>query len=85
MFVRIQQAYGWEAFEKLFAEYRLIPGSERPKNDLQKRDQWCTRLSKVTGDNMASIFDSWNIPVSEETRKTCATYPAPKDPRVFAK
>jgi hypothetical protein len=84
MFVRIQQAYGWEAFEKLFAEYRLLPGSERPKNDLQKRDQWCTRLSKVTGDNMASIFDSWNIPISEETRKTCATYPAPKDARVFA-
>ena len=84
MFVRIQQAYGWEAFEKLFAEYRLIPGNERPKNDLQKRDQWCTRLSKVTGENMASIFDSWNIPISEDTRKTCATYPASKDARVFA-
>lgn len=85
MFVRIQQAYGWEAFEKLFAEYRQLPESERPKNDLQKRDQWCTRLSKVTGENIASIFDSWNIPISEDARKICATYPAPKDARVFAK
>ncbi len=83
MFVRIQQAYGWETFEKLFALYRNLPADQRPKNDLQKRDQWCTRLSSMTGENIASIFDSWNIPISDETRKTCATYPKPKDTRVF--
>ena len=83
MFVRIQQAYGWEAFEKLFADYRNLPEGERPKNDLQKRDQWCTRLSKVTGENIAAIFESWNIPMSDETRRACAKYPTPKDTRVF--
>lgn len=84
MFVRLQQAYGWEAFEKLFTLYRTLPASQHPKNDLQKRDQWCTRFSSVTGENIASIFDSWNIPLSDETRNTCATYPKPKDTRVFA-
>ncbi|MEI6645438.1 MAG: M60 family metallopeptidase [bacterium] len=84
MFVRLQQAYGWEAFEKLFAVYRNLPEGERPTNDLQKRDQWCTRLSRVTGENIASIFDSWNIPISDEARRACATYPKPKDTRVFA-
>jgi len=84
MFVRLQQAYGWNTFEKLFALYRNLPADQRPKNDLQKRDQWCTRLSVMTGENIASIFDSWNIPISDETRKTCATYPNPKDPRIFA-
>jgi hypothetical protein len=83
MFVRLQQAYGWETFEKLFANYRGLTASERPKNDLQKRDQWCTRLSRVTGENIASVFDSWNIPISDEARKTCSTYPKPKDTRVF--
>ena len=83
MFVRIQQAYGWETFEKLFALYRMLPANQHPKNDLQKRDQWCTRLSSVTGENIASIFDSWNIPISEEARRICATYPKPKDTRVF--
>lgn len=83
MFVRLQQAYGWETFEKLFAQYRNSPVSERPKNDLQKRDQWCTRLSSATGENIASIFDSWNIPISDEARKTCSSYPKPKDTRLF--
>ena len=84
MFVRLQQAYGWEIFEKLFAQYRTLPESDRPKNDLQKRDQWCARLSSVTGENIASIFDSWNIPISDEARKICSTYPKPKDARIFA-
>lgn len=84
MFVRIQQAYGWDAFERLFAVYRNLPANQRPTNDLQKRDQWCTRLSNVTGENIAAIFDSWNIPISDEARKTCSAYPSPKDSRIFA-
>ncbi|MCL2104213.1 MAG: M60 family metallopeptidase, partial [Kiritimatiellaeota bacterium] len=83
MFVRIQEAYGWEAFEKLFAEYRALTDSERPKNDGEKRDQWCTRLSKLTGENIAAVFDSWNVPISEAARQACAAFPAPKDKRLF--
>ena len=84
MFVRIQQAYGWEAFEKLFAEYRALADNERPKTDEAKRDQWCTRLSKITGENIAAVFDSWNIPISDAARKTCAAFPMPKDKRMLA-
>jgi hypothetical protein len=83
MFVRIQQAYGWEAFEKLFAEYRELGRGERPRNDNEKRDQWCTRLSKITGENIASVFDSWNVPISEKAREACAAFPAPQDKRLF--
>lgn len=78
-FVRIQQTYGWEIFETLFAEYRTLKKDERPKNDLEKRDQWVTRLSRLTGHNMATIFDAWNIPISETARKTCSHYPRPSD------
>jgi len=85
MFVRIQEAYGWEAFEKLFAEYRQLPDDQRPTSDLEKRDQWCKRLSRLTGENSASVFDSWNIPISDDARAACAQYPAPKDARLFAK
>jgi len=83
MFVRIQEAYGWDAFEKLFAEYRTLADSERPKDDNGKRDQWVTRLSKVTGENIAAVFDSWNIPISESARQACAAFPAPQDKRLF--
>jgi len=82
-FVRIQQAYGWQVFEKLFAEYRTLKKEERPRNDTEKRDQWVLRLSRLTGQNIAAVFDAWNIPISEAVRQTCAKYPRPSDPRLF--
>ena len=85
LFVRIQQAYGWTTFEKLFKEYRTLSEAERPKNDQEKRDQWCTRLSALTRENIAAVFASWNIPVSDAAQKFCATYPLPKDQRLMAR
>ena len=82
-FVRLQQVYGWSAFEKLFAEYRTLPKEESPKDDADKRDQWSVRLSHITGQNMAAVFDAWSIPLSKEARQACATYPKPTDPRLF--
>lgn len=60
-FIRLQEKYGWEAFEKLFAEYRALPPGERPKNDLEKRVQWARRLSRITGEDQTPYFKSWNI------------------------
>ena len=82
-FVRLQQAFGWQAFEKLFAEYRTLGQDERPKNDAEKRDQWALRLSRLTGQDIAAVFDAWNIPLSVAARQTCKKYPRPSDPRLF--
>jgi hypothetical protein len=83
VFVRLQQAFGWGAFERLFAEYRPLDAAQRPKSDADKRDQWAVRLSRVTGSNIAAVFDAWNIPVTETARQACAAYPKPADPRLF--
>lgn len=82
-FVRLQQAYGWGAFEKLFAEYRALKTEERPKSDAEKRDQWVTRLSRITRHNIAAVFDAWSIPLSEAARQTCAAYPKPTSANLF--
>ena len=84
VFVRLQQAYGWQAFERLFAEYRTLDPAQRPKHDADKRDQWAVRLSRITGHNIASVFDAWRIPVTETARAACAAFPAPVDRRLFA-
>jgi hypothetical protein len=84
MFVRLQQAYGWQAFEKLFAEYRTLSKEERPKNDGEKRDQWAVRLSRLTGQNIAAVFDAWAVPISDAARSACSGYPRPTDARLFA-
>ena len=56
LFARLADKYGWEAFEKLFAEYASLPPEERPKTDLEKRQQWCTRLSRIVGEDLTPEF-----------------------------
>ncbi len=82
-FVRLQQAYGWSAFEKLFAEYRTLSKDERPKSDGEKRDQWATRLSRITGQNIAAVFDAWSIPLSDAARQACSKFPRPDSANLF--
>ena len=55
-FARLIEKYGWESFEKLFAEYRTLSPEERPKTDLDKRRQWCTRLSRIVGEDLTEEF-----------------------------
>jgi hypothetical protein len=75
MYVQIQEAFGWDAFRKVFAEYRQLSPNERPKNDDEKRDQWLIRLSRTVGRNLARFFDTWGIPVSEQAKQAVADLP----------
>ena len=56
-FAKLIDKYGWESFHKMFVEYRKLPQSERPKNDLDKRRQWCSRFSKVVGEDLTKEFE----------------------------
>ena len=56
-FARLIEKYGWDSFKKLFAEYRALPDSERPKSDIEKRRQWCQRLSRIVGEDLTSEFE----------------------------
>ena len=75
MYVQIQEAFGWDAFRKVFAEYRQLSPSERPKNDDEKRDQWLIRLSRTVGRNLSRFFEAWGIPVSEQAKRAVADLP----------
>ncbi len=72
MYVQIQEAFGWDAFRKVFAEYRQLSPNERPKNDDEKRDQWLIRLSRTVGRNLSRFFEVWGIPVSEQAKRAVA-------------
>ncbi|MBL8692777.1 MAG: hypothetical protein JNJ88_01635 [Planctomycetes bacterium] len=75
-FVEMQQAYGWKAFRTFFDDVRARPAPSRPHGDLAKRDLWLTGMSKVTGRNLAPLFDRWGVPVSEKARTQVAALPA---------
>ena len=57
MYYELQQAFGGNAYKKVFAEYRDLATIERPKNDDEKRDQWMVRFSRAVGKNLGSFFE----------------------------
>jgi hypothetical protein len=72
MYVQLAEAFGWDAYRAVFAEYRDLPRSERPANDQEKRDQWMVRFSRHVQRNLAPFFDSWGVPITEAARAQVA-------------
>jgi hypothetical protein len=68
MYLQLQEEFGWERFEKVFAEYRNLEENQKPKSDDDKRDQWMVRFSKQIGRNLGPFFDAWNVPVSQNAK-----------------
>jgi hypothetical protein len=75
MYVQLQQAFGWESYQKVFAEYRALAAGERPRNDDEKRDQWLIRFSRQVRRNLAPFFAAWGIPVSASAKAAVAELP----------
>jgi len=81
MYVQMREAFGWDAFKKVFAEYHALPKSARPKTDDEKRDQWLVRFSKTVGRNLGPFFEWWEVPTSKAARESISNLPAwmPRD------
>ena len=76
MYYEMRTAFGWEAYKKVFAEYRDLADYERPKGDAAKRDQWLTRMSKTVGKNLGPFFESWGVPTSKKARAGLVKLPS---------
>ena len=82
MYIQLQEAFGWEAFKSVFAEYRNLPAEERPENDDERRDQWMVRFSRTVERNLSPFFEAWGIPTSKEAQNSIAELPVwmPEEP-----
>ena len=52
--------------KKMFAEYRKLPKSERPKNDYEKRLQWAQCFSRIVGEDLCPLFNRLRNPDEPE-------------------
>ena len=68
MYLQLQEAFGWDAYKKVFAEYRGLSAAERPSNDEQKRDQWMVHFSKAVARNLGPFFQKWGVPTTAGAR-----------------
>ena len=78
-YLQVQEAFGWEPFKKVFAEYNALPENEWPKSQQEKNDQWVIRLSKACGKNLAPFWKTWNVPLSDSVFNDLAGLPAWED------
>jgi hypothetical protein len=75
-YLQVQEAFGWEPFKKVFAEYNALPESEWPKTQQEKNDQWVIRLSRACGKNLAPFWNTWNVPLSDSVHSELSGLPA---------
>ena len=75
MYVQLQEAFGWEAYQHVFAAYRDAPKEDLPKTDADERDQWMVRFSREVGRNLGPFFQKWGVPTSEQARASIADLP----------
>ncbi|RMH13652.1 MAG: hypothetical protein D6695_03385 [Planctomycetota bacterium] len=75
MYIQLADAFGWDAYKRIFAEYRSLSDRDRPKSDEEKRDQWMVRFSRTVGRNLGPFFQAWGVPTSQEARDAIADLP----------
>lgn len=75
-YLQVQEAFGWEPFRKVFAEYNALPESEWPKTQQEKNDQWVIRLSRACGTNLAPFWKTWNVPLSDSVFAELSSLPS---------
>lgn len=73
-YLQLQEAFGWEPFTQLFAEYQTL--SDLPKDNTGKMNLWVKKFSEKVGKNLAPFFEAWGWPVQEDVAARLACLPA---------
>jgi len=73
--MQVREAFGWNAYRKVFAEYRALAEDQRPRTDDEKRDRRLVGLSRAVGRNLGPFFHVWGVPTSESARASVTDLP----------
>ena len=77
MYLRLKEAYGWDAFKKTFARY-LEPGFRHPGSNAEKWNVFARLFSETVNADMAAALTAWSIPLDDATKAYCAKFPPAK-------
>lgn len=75
MYGQLIEAFGWDSVKKYLRNYEGPNAGVMPKNDLEKRDQFMTRYSRVIGKNLGPFFQGWGVPTSQGARDSLKDLP----------
>ncbi|KAM5255789.1 TRPM8 channel-associated factor 2-like [Ctenodactylus gundi] len=72
-YLQLQEAFGWEPFTQLFAEYQSL--SDLPKGNTGKMNLWVKKFSEAVKRNLVPFFQAWGWPVREEVADSLSYLP----------
>ncbi len=75
MYLQYQEAFGWEALQRVFEAYNDLPKEEEPADQQDRNDELLRQMSVSAGRNLGPFFLAWNVPVSESALASVADRP----------
>ncbi|XP_049750061.1 TRPM8 channel-associated factor 2 isoform X1 [Elephas maximus indicus] len=72
-YLQLQEAFGWEPFIQLFAEYQTFSGL--PGDNASKMNLWVKKFSEKVQKNLVPFFKAWGWPVQKEVADSLASLP----------
>ncbi|XP_059113639.1 TRPM8 channel-associated factor 2-like [Peromyscus eremicus] len=76
-YLQLQEAFGWEPFMHLFAEYQTLSGL--PKNKKSKMNVWMKKFSETVQKNLVPFFEAWGWPIQKEVADSLTCLPCWQD------
>ncbi|MGG0299303.1 putative mucin/carbohydrate-binding domain-containing protein [Bacillus albus] len=78
MFWQLNVVYGEHFYPRLHQAYRLLPQSEMPASDEEKKQLFIYMTSQVAGQNLIPFFEEWGMAPSGATREKVDKLQLPK-------
>nr|XP_027799203.1 TRPM8 channel-associated factor 2 [Marmota flaviventris] len=72
-YLQLQEAFGWEPFTQLFAEYQTFSGL--PRDNVSKMNLWVKKFSETVQKNLVPFFEAWGWPVQREVADSLSSLP----------
>ncbi|WP_448162941.1 putative mucin/carbohydrate-binding domain-containing protein [Bacillus mobilis] len=78
MFWQLNVVYGEHFYPRLHQAYRLLPQSEMPASDEEKKQLFIYMTSQVAGQNLIPFFEEWGLTPNDDIREKIEKLKLPK-------
>ncbi|MGZ7146933.1 putative mucin/carbohydrate-binding domain-containing protein [Bacillus sp. BC08] len=78
MFWQLNVVYGEHFYPRLHQAYRLLPQSEMPHSDEEKKQLLIYMTSQVAGQNLIPFFEEWGLTPNDDIREKIEKLKLPK-------
>ncbi|WP_270606336.1 putative mucin/carbohydrate-binding domain-containing protein [Bacillus mobilis] len=78
MFWQLNVVYGEHFYPRLHQAYRLLPQSEMPASDEEKKQLFIYMTSQVAGQNLIPFFEEWGLTSNDDIREKIEKLNLPK-------